>query len=198
MIEPTQPLNQRSPGESGAALIMALIFLLALGLVISAVATLATGSFTTSINLGQERAVEANAESAATMAIDYVRFKYSGAWDNLGNSVSPPVVPSGGTTPLNCMPADAAYEGIVTYCAMGTPAPTSGASRVVEFFACPSNVGAGTTSNPCSGEFLFTVVTFDDLPPNSAGTSNLCDSTHAITCGLGMTVDTWDVIRADN
>jgi hypothetical protein len=193
------PLEER--GDSGAALIMALVFLLALGMVISAVATLATGAFTTSINLGQERALEANAESAATLAIANIRYNYSGAWDATNNvNAPPPIIPSNGSvTPFNCMPNQTPYSGMTTYCAMSTPAPSSGASRVVQFYVCPATVAAGSIPNACAGQALFAVVTYDDLPPNASGTANICDAQgHTVTCGLGMTVDTWDVKKADN
>lgn len=196
--------SERS-NEQGAALILALVFLVSLGLIIGAIATLSTGAFTTSINIGQERAIEANAESAATLAIDNVRYSYAAI-------PSTAILTSTNTnpTPANCMPTGTpSYQGLVADCSLVTADPSSGTSRVVQFYVCPTSAplssifdGSNQPQAVCSGQSLFAVITFDDVPPNSVGaTANICPGSVPplnLTCGIAMTVDTWDVTHADN
>jgi hypothetical protein len=172
-----KPRLRHPDDERGASLILALGFLFAVGIVIAAVATLATNAFQTTNNLGQQRTLEANAESAATVAIENVRY----------NNIAP-------ATMTNCMPGGTAYQGMTTFCAYTNPPnPFSPESRVIEF--CTTSGSSCAAGNPI---YVSAVVRFDDLPPNSEGTADNCGSGTPTTCGIAMTVDSWDVRTADN
>lgn len=180
MTEHTNPHSS----DQGSALVIALIFILAMGLVMGAITTFATNAMSNTINLNQQRATTADIESTATIAIDYVRNNYVDF----------------GTTPSNCMPGQSSYAthteppaSLTAFCTddfnPGTPA-----SRIVQFYVCP----AGAT---CSHVDLYASVTYDDVPPNAPASADTCTSPlagHPNTCGLGMTINAWDVRGADN
>jgi hypothetical protein len=188
------PLHQRGEDDRGAALLMALAFMVALGIVISAVATFATGAFTTSINLGQQRSLEANAESAATIAISNERYQFDHS------------IPLAGASPYNCMPAGHQIYPAVTgtagrmtvFCDIVAQSQGSANSRELEFTACPVSTSATSPPGTCSQVELYALVAYDDVPPNAPGSADSCGRTTPNTCGIAMTVLTWDVRTADN
>src|ERR1700722_3310653 len=63
--------------DAGAALILALVFLLAIGVLLIALANFAVGAQSNTINLKSGRTTEANAANAATVAIEQVRTHYN-------------------------------------------------------------------------------------------------------------------------
>jgi hypothetical protein len=167
--------------ERGASLILALGFILAIGLVIGSVASLATEAFTTTRNLSTQRNLEANAESAASIAIQYARTKFQ-----IYTSISAP-----------CITSAFVFNGMTAFCT-GSPANIgSPASRTVEVSACPPPV----SGNSCGNTYLHAVVTYDDLPPNSppgADTCTVSNTSGSNTCGIAVTILSWDVRSADN
>jgi type II secretory pathway pseudopilin PulG len=198
-----RPPPRRDP-ERGATLLLALVFILGVSLVIGGVASLATAAFTTTSNLSQERDLEANAESAATLAIDNERYNYD------PNPFSSPSV--GSLTP-DCMPqaqdgsGPVSYDGLSTYC-WGNSYPGSANSRIVHFYVCRTGSAAAVTvagsfpdpgCSPGSDVLLYAAVTYDDLPPNAPPKADDCTvQPPPNTCGIAMTVDAWDVRMADN
>lgn len=194
----TSRLARARRDDCGAVLLIALVFVFAVGMVIAAVATLATGAFTTTYNLHQERDLEANAESAATLAIDNMRYSYAaGVFDAAIDTSTP-----------DCMPGATPYQGLATYC-WGYSNPGSPNSRTVNFYVCP----AGSTyvwpssfsfQDPppeCNNVLLYAQVIFDDLPPNAPPSADNCPTVvtpDPSTCGIVMTVHVWDVRTADN
>jgi hypothetical protein len=187
-------LHHRNKDDQGAALLMALAFMVALGIAISAVATFATGAFTTSINLGQQRSLEANAESAATIAISNQRYQFDHS------------IPMAGGTPYNCMPGgnqvyptQSGTPGRMTvFCDIVAQSQGSANSRELEFTACPVPASAASPPASCSQVELYALVTYDDVPPNAPGSADTCGKTTPNTCGIAMTVLSWDVRTADN
>lgn len=182
---------ERRGNEDGVTLILALGFLLAIGLVISAIASLSSSAFTTAYNLGGQRALEANAESAATITIETLRYTYT---------------PLSTSTPAVCMPTAAPiYPSTVgsnrmtAYCT-GTSIPGIPASRVIEIAVCQvSNTAVNPPAGVCSHPALTAGVTFDDLPPNAPSVADNCTTSPAPnTCGIAMTINYWDVRTADN
>jgi type II secretory pathway pseudopilin PulG len=195
---------RRQRSEEGATLLLALVFILGVSLVIGGVATLATAGFTTTTNLAQERSLEVDAESAATLAIENERYNYD---------PNPFSSPSVGTLTPDCMPqaqggsGPVSYDGLATYC-WGNSFPGSANSRVVRFYVCPTGSAATVTTagafpdpgcSPGSAVLLYAAVTYDDLPPNAPPKADDCTSEPPPnTCGIAMTVDAWDVRTADN
>lgn len=181
------------------SLLLALVFIFAIGMVISAVATFATGAFVSGGALTQQRTLEANGESAATLAIDYIRYHNvdtstsRNCMDPGGTQMYPPITPAlAGTMTVFCLDDSQHPKN-----------PFSAQSRWVRFTVCTVDAGSGGPPATCGNVVLSAEVTFDDLPPNvSASTANTCQLPPAPstgeTCGIAMTVDSWDVRTADN
>ncbi len=74
--------------------------------------------------------------------------------------------------------------------------PTQARTRVVNFYACPLNTSP--TNCQTTGLMLHAEVAYDDL--NLQGVDDCYPASPApvtTSCGLGMSVDLWDVIGAD-
>lgn len=192
-IAPHQESSE--PDETGVSLLLALAFLFAIGILVTAVATFAAGAFTTSYNLGQQRALEANAESAATVAIAYERYTYDTvAFTGPSNHSC---MPSGSTI----YPTPTGTAGRMTVYCSGQSHNGSPDSRVMQFSVCPVSATATSPPASCSQVDLYATVIFDDLPPNAAPGADTCPtiaSPGLNTCGIAMTVQSWDVRTADN
>jgi hypothetical protein len=180
--------DQMKKDESGVVLLMALVFIFAIGMVIAAIATFATTAYTSSSNLSSQRATESNAESAATTAIDYLRSNYVALSTTASSNCMPPTAPMYGSSSTG---------GVMTVTCTGSATFGSAASRDVTFSVCP---GTGATTR-CGSVLLYAEVVYDDLPPNAAPSADTCTpGTTALpnSCGVGMTVVQWDVRTADN
>jgi hypothetical protein len=183
----TAPVNSRGKyggGECGAALILAMVFVFAIGLVLVAILNFSGTAVVNTNNLRVQRTVEANAESATTLAAQYQRDTFTTAIYT--SAVGTACLPSG------------AYQGFLVYC-VGTRYPGAAGTRVVQLYTCPSSFASLSTCNASahSSVNLYAVVTYDDVPPNASPTSSVCDSSGTTTCGIVMTVDRWDVRFAD-
>jgi len=176
--------RKQTRSDGGAALIIALIFMIALGLVLGSIATYARGSVTNAINLKNQRTSELQASSAVAAAMQNVRRSYySPIYTPAG---TPCLYPNGtdGTLPAN---------PFHVWCT-GSIAPGSQVSRTVNFYACPS-----TSSCAASGSvFLFAKGQFNDIPPGATPINySNCNSTGTSTCGIQMRVAAWDYKTAD-
>jgi type II secretory pathway pseudopilin PulG len=186
------------PSEQGAALVLAIVFLVAMSILVVVLGNLATEASTTTSDVRYQTTIEANAESAATFAIQQVRRSYGQA--------APYGTPGNPTTPQNCLPSGALSGPLVTgtpyhnsltvYCA-GTQA---GSTRTVNFYVCgPSSVSAAQCTSPTGkSELLFASVTYFDSPSGDLPLSASCGPTSNATCGVTMSVNEWDVRTADS
>jgi Tfp pilus assembly protein PilX len=179
--------------EQGAALVLAIVFLVAMSILVVVLANLATEASTTTSNVRDQTTIEANAESAATFAIQQERRSYSSALYR-----SPP-------TPQPCLPTYALsgpltqspYHSSFTVWCLGTQ---SGSTRTVEFYVCgPSTVTATQcVSHGSINELLFASVTYVDSPGGDLPFSVSCNAQSNATCGVSMSINEWDVRTADN
>lgn len=164
--------RSRGHDESGAALVLALVFLLAIGLVLLAITNLAGGAATNTFNLRSIRTSELQAENVTTEAIAQARASAS-------------VCSSGGSV---------LYSGQV-YCVQTTNSLAL-ETRQVDFYACP----AASAGSPCSvtgpGMLLHATVVYDDIPPDNPA-SPQCSGAATQTCGISVSIKTWDVRSAD-
>jgi len=184
--------------EAGATLILALLFMVVIGLIVGGLATWTSNSLTDTVAFAQVRSSQFALSSASQVAIQSIRYT-----PLLGTS--PPLAPSPQTLnaspPTYCWGTTAdSYGGtelttqndaVEVYCSTVWN-PTSAATRVVTISAClqsllpvpPSTPSAATTCAKTPG--LQTIVTFDDYS-SSAPTINPgpCVS----TCGTGMTIN---------
>ena len=163
----------RRRDERGASLVLAIIFVFAVGLALVAIGGLATSSLRNTSNLQQLRSSEASAETATTVAIRFVQ----------ATSTNPVAMAS-------CLPV-ASVDSTWVYCMKSSTAPPPGYSRLVDFYACPSvAICAGSPTL-----ILHAQVAYSDS--NFSGTNN-CSATLLSTCGSGIALQSWDVIRADS
>jgi hypothetical protein len=180
-------MTPRRRDDQGAMLVIALVFIFAIGIALGAITEFARGSLVTAANVHSQRSTEINAENATTAAIQNVRVSYD---PNIYSSATGTACLPPGTWPM------------AVYCVGSNSNRNSRATRTVSFFTCPSGTAAATcttTTNPSTE--LYAQVVFDDviptaLPPNN----NLCGPTAGTitSCGLSMSMTIWDVRTADN
>ena len=186
-------------------LVLAMVLLLAVGIVGVSLATFATQAETTSEALTgpeqtsaagaplatapmSERALRANAASAATVTIQAVRSVYTATGLTYTGSV-------GATA---CSPSWVSTDYLFNVWCRASAYPGAAATRVVQFYVCSTaTTGATCTASGSSALALYAQVSYDDVP-TSQPTSSACSSLSTSTCGLSMTVDRWDVRLADS
>jgi hypothetical protein len=173
MTIPTTPTGRRR-GDQGASLILAIVFVFAVGLVLVAIGGFATGALRNTSNFHDLRTSEANAEAATTVALRFVQTTYKSQ------------IYSGGSSAV-CLPT-ASVDAISVYCA-GTASISATPNRVVDFYACSSPA----CSQNAPSVIIHARVAYSDR--NFAG-QDTCPSDNA-TCGAGVSILTWDVIHAD-
>jgi hypothetical protein len=175
-------------------LILALVFVFAVGLLILALASLTSNSMLATSNARAQRTSLNDAETATMTAMQYLRSNYGGA------------VYDGGITPQSCLPSTAKLpasdprvpnqKSTVSLWCVGNANPSSSATRVVDFYACRAN----TTFPLCTAAnstnlILHAQVSYNDFPASGVLS---CDPTSNSTCGTAMTVNTWDIATTDS
>jgi len=196
--------------ESGAALLLALGFVLAIALILVAIASSASNDIASTSNLGSQRSLEFAADGAATLAVQNVRFS--------GNPYSGP--PSASNAPpatTDCLPNGTAGEALGSYhsvtingvqmsvfCIAQSDDAISSLTRVISFYACPTAsitvlTPCATQSNgtPYSSVVLVALVTFDDYAINNSNQWCPPPVGKASTCGSSMTINSWVVETAN-
>jgi Tfp pilus assembly protein PilX len=205
----SSPLTSRGgrPDETGAALILAMVFLLAIGVLVVAIGGFATNTVTTSINARTERTSETNAESAVTVAIQQVRtqFAYNSGYGALTYGVAVNGVVSGETLVECSTPDSGSTQGTETqfstkvFCeGYQVGNVLRGQTRVVDFYACGSSVSSGSACASGTDLVLHAEVTYNDLPAGGGSNSGACNSSTSASCGVSMAIGTWDLRPADN
>jgi hypothetical protein len=163
--------------ESGAVIILALVFLVAVSVMVLALAGSTSNDLANSLNFTSARTVDNAASNAIDVAIESMRYTpllTAGSTDQTLNA-SPPSYCWGG-------PGNSQLANIDVWCSTVWN-PASANTRVVTFSACQSTAGAVACAlHP----LLQAVVTFDDYPVGvSAPNTAQC----AVYCGTGMTVN---------
>jgi hypothetical protein len=163
-----------SPDESGVILIFVLAFVLGVGLALASLMGLASSSILNSNNLATQRSIDYAADGAITVAVQSVRYS--------GNDFSPsdysPCMPSAPPVVIN-------GQTIYTTCIQQLFNPSSGTTRVINFYACTDSACTSSTS------LAQARVTFDDY---STGNTYVCTyEGDTSTCGSSMTVNSWTV-----
>ncbi len=176
------PSSDRRLNEEGAALILVLIFIGVISLLVTVLASLAANNVRDTSVLRAARSVEYTADAATDAAIQNVRYKASW-YPTVG--LCTPGAPGATSVSANNSTT------IEVYCT-GTTNPSSAATRVITFRACP----AGQSASACMATpILEAKVTFDDYP---SGGLFACTTTVTATCGVGMTINSWVVYSANN
>ena len=177
---------ERRDAESGAVLVLALIFVVAVGLVATALATWATNDLNNSKTFTTVEALHSDASGMMKMSVNYVRYNPLISSNQAPGVASPVTACWGGTDPTLVPVIDNLQ--VAVWCSTVWN-PGDAVTRTVTFYACPAAVPASVCTTP--GKALLTeVVVFDDYPSGvNAPIQALC----TITCGSGITVSgsTW-------
>jgi hypothetical protein len=171
-------LRRRACDESGASLILALVFILVTSVTVLSLSTLASNGL---INVAQFRTPQlarSALDSAMTTAIDEERYT---------------VTPASITSAALCASNVAIPESNETYtfqiwCSTSEDEGSNTATRSVTFTACPST----STQTICSSaaSLLVASVNFDDYPYHGAPiliSPNYCTT----YCGIAETITSW-------
>jgi hypothetical protein len=178
--------------------VLALVFLLAIGLVGMATAGLAVGAGTNTANARAQQTSQANLESEVSLAIENARSTY----DFQGCTGDSCYAPAGSfSSPVDCTPPSAAggLANLRVVC-LGSGGSHYGLPiRTIDFYVCGSSVSVSScaSTNPAAYA-LYGEVTYLDVPKGEAQTDNQCSSAVTETCGITATIGTWDVRLADS
>ncbi len=175
--------------ETGTSLILALVFVFAIGMVLVALGGLAANALLNTSNSRAERTSAQDAENAITIAMQYLRYNPAPDPDAAPSCLPP------NPTILSADPNNSATNPVQVYCTV-TVSPTEPQTRVVEFYACGwgSSVSACETSNL----ILQAEVVYNDLNVQGIDDCYVEGSTTVTTsCGMTMNVDLWNVVSAD-
>lgn len=181
----------RGRGEAGSSLILALIFIVAVSLIVTGLANWALNDLHNTASFTSARTLQNAANGATQVAIQSIRYNPLLSTGQTLNA-SPPSYCWGNSAPselpisnFNTTSIDGASQ-IAVWCSTAWN-PSSANTRVVTFSTCLMTAGmdaATCASNPA----LQAVVTFDDYPPGgSAPNAGQCNT----YCGTAMTVNDW-------
>jgi len=175
-------------GEAGAILILALVYIIVVGLVVAALTTWASSDLNSTTAFDSTSALHYAASSATDVAIQSMRFK-----------PIPQATPGGGVTspigqcwiPLSGSTSTLVVDQVsVTVWCTSTENLNSPNTRVVDLYTCLSTV---TSSNCQSHSVLAAVVDFNDYPQGGLPTMTVqCNFLSPQTCGNGITLASWD------
>lgn len=179
--------------EHGASLILAMVFLLAVGLVIIATSSFAVNASVNAVNTRGEQTTLANVESEASAAIQAVRGSYSSL--ACVSVCSTPYAGSG--TDSRCTPSPNVVSSLGVYCVGFGSSFNGTGTRTVDFYVCVSGLDCAAAANSASVA-LFAEVAYEDLPPGEVSTANQCTATSSVTCGITLSINSWDVRLADS
>jgi hypothetical protein len=187
--------------ETGAILLLALVFSVVIALILLALVTLAGNDLLNTTNLKSQRNVEYAADGATTAAVQAVRNSYLAYNDQPGLGVKGALcTPVGPTPPGNSVPMTQVNgKPMIVDCAIqayNPPGPTASAqTRVVNFYTCS---GTNTSANACTttNAIIQAQVTFDDYAPS--GGYDCSGLGHTTTCGSAESIDTWVVETANS
>jgi hypothetical protein len=155
--------------DRGAIMVLALVFLLSVGMTIGAVLTLVGANLTVTKGLQQARSLQYAADAAIEGAIQAIRY---------APPTSPPTCanfPTSGTITVNS-------KQLVVACSMGVPPGFYG--RIVEFDACLSS-NAGSFSTCQANALIQADIVYNDVKPGCAfgSTPGCYGTTSSITGG---------------
>jgi hypothetical protein len=176
-----RPTHRAPRGESGAVLLLALVFMVAVGLIITTLLSFAGNDLKNVSTFKAQRTTEYALGGATQAAIQSIR--YLPASQSTPTPANPPVCPGVG-------PSLTIDTSTVTVWCSVIFTPPSFNTRVVTFSACLTTVNrVVTTAAACAATpGLQAVVSFDDYSSsNFVATQSACIA----TCGSGMTVNRW-------
>ncbi len=181
------PQVESRRNETGASLILALLFLVVIGTVVGGIATWTSNDLSNTIvfqNASKVHTALTAATNTATQNIRYTPLIGSGSNPQTLNA-NPPSYCFGSTSPSQVTTQGYTVD---VWCST-TWTPTSAATRVVTISACLSTIDLGNAATCAQSPGLQTVVTFDDYSAlNPFISQAACTSPPTGTCGSGMTI----------
>jgi hypothetical protein len=175
------PKRSQDDAERGSVLIVALIYLCAVGIAMLSLTGWIANDLSNTSRFSNVREEQLAASSVAELAIQNIRYT---PLLSATQNASPPSYcwgsgPSSGVASIDGFSFDAWCSTVWN--------PTSAATRVVTISICQSTVSAtGCAASP----YLQATITFDDYPPGGAApVQGPC--TDWGWCGEGMTVSGW-------
>jgi len=183
--------------ESGAILILAVVFITAIALILLALVSMSGNDLLNTSNLKTQRSLEYAADGATTAAVQAVRNSYLAYNGTVGavGALCTPDGPSGASVVMTQVDGDAMIVDCTSqaYNPPSSPSP-SAQTRVVNFDTC---TGTSTTAGACTAAkaLIQAQVTYDDYAP-SGGYS--CGPGNTTTCGTAEIIDSWVVETANN
>jgi hypothetical protein len=174
--------------ETGAILILAIIYITVISLVVAALTTWASNDLNNTTQFESASSIHYAASSATQVAIQSMRFNPipqltppGGATSSIGECW----VPVSGTTSTLVIDK----VSVTAWCTT-TENLNSPHTRVVSVYTCLSTVAS---SNCQSHSALAAVVDFNDYPPGGLPTMTVqCNFLVPVTCGNGMDMVSWD------
>lgn len=184
-------------GDAGAVLILAMVFLVAVSLIVGGLTVWTTNDLQNTSSFRASASVSASATNAVNLAIQDIRYTPLLFTTQSGQTVDQTLNAS---PPSYCWGSSASQQfGMNVYCTTVWN-PTSASTRVVTITACPETRTLPTTGaaswtaaqSTCpQNPYLQAIVTFDDYPPPpavSAPSYVPC----VVYCGSQLTVNSWN------
>jgi hypothetical protein len=178
----SRPCRSVGADETGAALVLALVFMVSVGLLIGVLVNLVETNLLATSNLSQQRALQEAADGALETAVQAVRYV---PVKNFSHECANPVVKFT-TADLN---ADFGYSGSSDLWVWCSDAVLSG-ERQVTFCAGPSSMGSCPLS-PVPAEYARAEVLFGDIAPPTPACAVSCPQP-----GTSVTIENWSVDAA--
>jgi len=170
--------------ESGSVLILALVFLVAVSLIVGGLLTLVGNSLNVTSSFANDRSVESAATSAVNLAIQNTRLTFTSQLLN----ASPPQACWYGAGGSAQQPQSFDNQQMDVWCSMVWQ-PFSADTRTITYSACPSTL----TNTQCAAEpTLQAIISFDDYEPGlGVPTSSPVQCNLTGFCGQSQTQNSW-------
>jgi hypothetical protein len=190
--------GRRAQTESGAVMILALVYFISMSLIIAALARESTNDLSNTSKFTYAFALQNAAGGATQVAINYDRYA------SLPLITPVPITGTSNNPAISCLGANgspssltfdngptsdpAQFVNTISVWCSTVWNPTSSNTRVVTFYAC-SSANGGSAATCQTSAILKAVVTFDDYPSSLAAP---IDAQCNVWCGTGESVSTWD------
>jgi hypothetical protein len=183
---------ERAGDDAGAALLLALLFLVAVGTVVGAMASWTSNDLNNTLVFQQQRNLQSALTTATNVAIQNIRYTpMLGGLDGSETLNASPPAPCWATTPTGS-PSQVQAQGqtIDVWCSTIWN-PTSAQTRVVTISSCLDVPADPNPAGDCAkSPALQTQVTFDDYSAaNPTQSLAPCTAPPTGSCGAGMTIN---------
>jgi hypothetical protein len=182
----TRMVRRTGRDESGAVLVLALIFAVLSAMIVGALATWTANDLKNVGNFKNSRSMLSVADSAMQSAISGIRYSYPASTSGFCTSGT------GGTSSYS---VPGSTWNVDVTCTTTNLNPASSASRTVTISAYLESAFCGATlCDPATSPLIQAQVTFDDISGYPKYTNDCLSTTsQQTTCGFGMTVNSWVV-----